>query len=50
MACLAEAKVRLERVENPDLRELVEENIRLGTSTVSQLRAILAKAQTKMDQ
>lgn len=50
VACLVEAKARLDRVENPDLKELVKENIRLGTATLSQMRDILARAQTKMDQ
>jgi hypothetical protein len=50
VACLAEAKGRVDRVEDPDLRELVEENIRLGTATVSHIRDILSRAQTKIDQ
>ena len=50
VACLAEAKTRLQTVENPELKALVEQSITQGTNTIKQMRTFLSSAKTQMTQ
>ncbi|WP_019416265.1 hypothetical protein [Paenisporosarcina sp. TG20] len=50
VACLSEAKSRLGKVENPELKKLVETSVELGTHTVNNMKAILSTAITQMKQ
>ncbi|WP_216830646.1 hypothetical protein [Alkalihalobacterium elongatum] len=49
-ACLTQAKTRLELVENPELKQLVEQSIQQGTMTVGKMKDFLSDAQTQMNQ
>lgn len=50
VACLAEAKTRLQTVENTELKALVEQSITQGTNTIKQMRTFLGTAVTQMEQ
>ncbi|MBU8907893.1 hypothetical protein [Desertibacillus haloalkaliphilus] len=49
-ACLSEAKSRLNQVENQQLKSLVEQSVKQGTATVTEMQSILKSTVTKMDQ
>ncbi|GAE24387.1 hypothetical protein JCM9140_305 [Halalkalibacter wakoensis JCM 9140] len=49
-ACLIQSQARLEQVENPDLKMIIEHSITQGTTTVSQMKDILSRAATQMNQ
>jgi uncharacterized NAD-dependent epimerase/dehydratase family protein len=48
--CLTIAKSRLEKVENPELKALVEQSVQQGKMTVSQMKELLNTAATQMNQ
>jgi len=50
IACLAEAKTRVQTVENPELKTLVEQSMTQGTNTIKQMRTFLGTAVTQMEQ
>ncbi|WP_078551518.1 hypothetical protein [Bacillus alkalicellulosilyticus] len=50
IACLTEAKDRLEKVENLELKALVQHNIATSTVAIGQMRDILSTASTQMEQ
>jgi hypothetical protein len=50
VACLTEAKSRLEKVENPELKALVEQSVQQGKTTVGQMKDLLSTAATQMNQ
>ncbi|WP_088105466.1 hypothetical protein [Halalkalibacter urbisdiaboli] len=48
--CLAQDKTRLKTVENSELKALVEQSMKLGQTSVTQMKDILSKAMTQMNQ
>ena len=48
VACLAETKTRLQTVENPELKALVEQSITQGTNTIKQMRTLISSAKTQI--
>jgi len=48
VACLTEAKSRLGKVENLELKKLVELNISQGRQTVSHMKGILSTASKQL--
>ncbi|PKG22662.1 hypothetical protein [Niallia nealsonii] len=50
VACLAEAKSRLQKVGSADLKAIVEQSVQLGTNAVGEMKALLSKAATQMNE
>jgi hypothetical protein len=50
IACLTEARSRLEKVDNLELKAIIEQSVKQGTETVSGMQAILSTAVTQMNQ
>ncbi|MFC7061509.1 hypothetical protein [Halobacillus seohaensis] len=49
-ACLVQSKNRLEKVENLELKELVDQSVLQGNRTVRQMKELLTSASTQMNQ
>ncbi|WP_400243692.1 hypothetical protein AB3U99_21015 [Niallia sp. JL1B1071] len=49
-ACLAQSKARLEKVENEELKQLIEKSVELGTTSLNQMKNLLSKASTQIIQ
>ena len=49
-ACLSQAKGRVGKVENQELKILVEKSVELGTNSIRQMKSILSKASTQIIQ
>ncbi|WP_077622288.1 hypothetical protein [Sediminibacillus massiliensis] len=50
IACLEQAKTRLDLVDNPVLKGLVEQSVEQDNLSVSQMKDLLGKASLQMDQ
>lgn len=49
-ACVTEAKNRLDKIENPDLKRIVEQSIKQGTESLVEMKRLLSAAATQFDQ
>lgn len=49
-SCLVKAKERMDKVDNSELRELVDESIKSGKTTVNELRGLLISAENDFGQ
>ncbi|MTT32394.1 hypothetical protein GMB86_10290 [Terrilactibacillus sp. BCM23-1] len=49
-ACLSQAKSRLEKVENPELKLLVQDSIQKGKQSLNQMKELLITASTQLKQ
>ncbi|MGO5012145.1 hypothetical protein ACTQ5K_09800 [Niallia sp. Sow4_A1] len=49
-SCLAQSKERLEKVENEELKLLIEKSAQLGTTSLNQMKNLLSKASTQITQ
>lgn len=50
VACLSKAKSRVNTVKNPDIKALVEQSIKEGTQSVSQMKTMLESAVSDIHQ
>jgi hypothetical protein len=49
-ACLTEAKSRLEKVQNQELKAIIEQSVKQGNNTVDEMKELLSTAVTQMNQ
>lgn len=49
VACLSQSKERLEKVENPELKQLVEQSVKQGKLSLNGMKDILTSASTQIN-
>ncbi|WP_226793336.1 hypothetical protein [Bacillus sp. B1-b2] len=50
VASLAEAKARMQKVENEELKTIVQQRVKLDTNAVSEMKTILSKASSQIEE